>query len=110
MLEQGVARHKEIVSGRQAAQIMRAPLNIGFDLRGHALLLTLFPLGLQTDCDGFILGLISKTGPCCGRFKAVLIRTVYLTIVCFVGKALITKTGEFSDSNMLNEERRDEEE
>ena len=42
VLEQGVARHKEIVSGRQAAQIMRAPLNIGFDLRGHALLLTLF--------------------------------------------------------------------
>ena len=34
--------YKEIVSGRQPAQIMRAPLNIGFDLRGHALILTLF--------------------------------------------------------------------
>ena len=40
-----------------------------------------------------------------------MIRTVHLTIFCFVGKALITKTDEFSDSNMTsNEERRDEEE
>ena len=55
--------YKEIVSGRQAAQIMRAPLNIGFDLRGHALILTLFPtFGLQTDCEGFMIVDLRKAG------------------------------------------------